>query len=304
MAAKIPLRGSIFVPARIGAGAGDALARAALVHDVVTSAFDTAFCLPDYRNYHSPELDFLEILGLRAAFSDRETQSSPSPEVQLDLTTLVQRAVGDGPPLLDGHRYIVSVSASEKNIDLTRFRARFDLRRNFFSKVRYTPSRQVFDDRPGVVKAVLHLRRNDICGAALFAGTAGEAVPEKVRYGIQSLPLLTVAEAMHLLEAELAPGTPVDVVLASDGFGNFAHRFRAYPAVLERLERLEEELRAPPVSDVLQVRLVARLIGRDADVTRHTLDAMHAADVIVTSRPAFPRLVARSGRTRLIVVQP
>ena len=288
---RIPLPSSVFTVSSPGAGAGDSISRIALVYDLVTSVYELDFELPKYKNHHCTGLDFLELFGLKTAFPAAQTSTKKGlPTKRLSIKDFVADELsGKRRVLKDGVRYVFE-PAYRAEIPMEEFARRFGYGRRLFGKMSYEPASQVFEPAADARRCVIHLRRHDICGTELFDGLDHDTLPAEVKRGIQSRALLEVPDAVKRLEAHFAPGTRVDVVVATDGFARLRERFAEHPELLVRVDRLEERTLREPSSSILDIRLRERIIGRDADATRRTLDAMYGAEVIVSRSSSFPFL--------------
>lgn len=294
----LDLQTSTFTVANLYSGASDALGRIALVYDVFTTAANISFVLPEYSNYHARDLDFLQIFGLREAFPP--PSFAPSEIVHLSFDHLVDALLGAGLHLTNGCHYVVDGrEAYGQHPALARFRQSHSLRRTFHSFMQYRPTSSVFDLNNGNVKVVIHLRRNDICGEALFGGLPeSDLPPESIRRGIQPRPLLTIKHAVSFLEEQYAKGSTLDIVLLSDGVQSLQRRFRNYPAVSARISLLQQELAEPLESCTLNLHEVDRIVGNDAVSTIRSLDAIYNADITLTRSSSFVLLLATIAKKR------
>lgn len=303
MAEPIALRNSAFTVTSLRAGANDAISRLALVYDTMRFFFDIEFYLPAYRNYHAPDFDFFEEFGLYRAFS-LAPQVEPSRTQEIRFSEVVAELIDGRNCLANDTAYLIQADLYSNNPLISELRARAGgLPRSFLGRLSYSPEVNPFSaDHSDVTRVVVHLRRHDICGEFLFQGVASASVPLKEQKKIHRRKLLTLAMAVRALEQELPADSRIELVVASDGLGFLPRQFGRFEGVKERLDALLAELNAEPMSDLLDIRVVERIIGSGPAETRRTLDAMYCADLVLTASSSFPQLPCRVGNTRLIMV--
>jgi hypothetical protein len=297
------LKNSSFTFSEIGAGASDALKRMGVAYDIVTSLFDIAFRLPSYQNYHSPELDFLEVFGLRTAFNGAIAGETARPSRRERISSLIERFETSGVELEDGLDYIFVPDVYDSDVIFKEFKKRFIVEPKFLGYLSYTPLQHVFLPRAGSKKVVVHLRRQDIIGFALFSGLRDEDIPNSLRKWVQSRETLSIERAVKEVEQIFEPGASVQMVITSDGVAETRRRIWKSPLLNERLDAIEAELYDQPISELLDIQVVDRIIGTGPVETRKSLDAMYEADLVVTASSSFPGVVCRIGKVPLKVVE-
>jgi hypothetical protein len=292
---KMERRNTYFTITGIGAGASDVVARMSMCYDVVTSVLNAGFILPDYRNYHSPELDFFALYGIKDAFSQNDDVATDNLNtVELTFSDFVFQALFDKDFFQDNTFYKIKADIYENDFRLFYIRKAFQIERKFMDALSYTPSGSIFSDQDGVVKVTIHLRRNDICGHLFEA--AGLDAPQ----GMESRELLTLQRAIKALESTVPAGSRVEAFVSSDGFEKLKKRHAEQYEVLEACRELEDDLLADPASDSLKVTIIDRVIGTDTAATITTLDAMYQSDIVVTASSSFPNVVSFLGKTRIL----
>lgn len=298
---RVALPHSVVTVDAPGAREADAIARIGLVHDIVASVFDIRFELPDHPQDPAAEPDFLSLFGLRAAFPPvpAELRQGLADE-HIPLAEVVAELLrGNVAMLRDGVRYVIKAD-QERRLPMEALKRAVPFERRFVRNVAYTPASRVFAVRDGAQRCVIHLRRGLICGGVLFAGIDAAGLPRRVTHGVHARPLLQLDEAVRALETALEPGTRVELVVASDGFARLRGKCAGFPELMDRIDRMEAMTLTQPRSDVLDLCLREQIVGQSPESTRRTLDAMHAADVIVTRSSAVPGLMARVSRVRVL----
>lgn len=284
------------------AGASDALGRMALAYDILTSHYESNPTIEAYSNYHSKQFDFGEAFGLEANFGVVPREEFTADTINIKLSeVLTQLLNGENPFVVPG-KYRVRPDLYDVNPLVRQFVSDFGIERTFFSRLDYRPGSNPFIGNPDAHKVVLHFRRQDIAGNELFRGLTEKELPEALRRGIHSRKLLGLDIAIEVMEKFLEPNSNVQAIIASDGFEHMAKRFRKFSKVLTNIEKLEENLLADPVSDLLHISTVGRLVGTGPSSTRRTLDAMYHADLVITASSSFPRLPCRFNDAKLLSV--
>ena len=304
---SVGLRGGAFTVIGLEAGAPDSILRMGLAFDAVTSVFDIPFIPPKVRNYHSPEVDFFKLFGISGGSgfgSGLRDIAAFGRTVRISLSEFIFRALHEKGSFQQETLYEVEADLYEQQFmkKTYPFPAVFNFRRTFLSHLAYDRTEAVFPEN-GSARVVLHLRRSDISGTAVFEGlTEGEA-PARLRNGILLRPLLSKARAVQELERILPAGKAVEVVVAGDGFAEIRRRFSGYPAVEARIRSLEAEMEAPIASDKLTFTGERLLIGKDPRNTVLTLDAMASADMVVSASSTFPNVICKLGKVKLVHVK-
>ena len=292
---------STFTPTNLNAGAADAIARIGLIYDVLSSFTTMKFLLPTYNNYHSPDLDFFELFGLYQQFETEPNHVKPYYCKDVSLTEVVYNLLYDDTRLQNQYHYRVKADLYENDPKIQWLKAYRPMKISFLRRLSYTPRENIFDRDSDRRLAVLHLRREDICGRYLFQGVDLTLIPEHLKRGVQHRSVLTLENAVRRLERELPYGAKVDLVITSDGFGRIRSTFQKYPSVQQNIDRMEQEIFSAVGSDKLHVTSIRRIIGSDTKSTIATLDAMHQADIIVSSSSSFPRLPCITGGAKFLV---
>ena len=297
------LIGSSFTCLAISAGAADALFRIALAYDIVTSFYKLDFYAPSYTNYHCPDVDFFGIFGVYKSFPTSADQLHQA-LVKINLSDLVAALLEGRPALNDGTNYEIVPDLYAQDPRIKNLREHVNLTLSFVKKLQYQITREVFDAGTKTVKAVIHLRRQDILGDIILFGPEADLIPEDIKRGIHRRPLLYFQHAIDILERSVPAGSAVDLVITSDGVREIRKKVGRFPGMSERLDGIELEFMGNPTSNKLGISVIDRIVGTGPDETIRTLDAMFSANVVVTASSSFPRLPCAVGGAKLIVVDP
>jgi hypothetical protein len=297
--------GSCFTVDGLTAGAADSIDRLAVAVNVITSVLGIPFLVTSYRNYHAPDIDFFDIFGLYDAFQKLEPENVENlDQVSLTMTDAIFYMLYDCSFFKPSTFYKIKADVYPNNYRVNYINRYYNIKRSFYDSLTFKPKEKIFPDDPAALKVVVHLRRGDISGDALFDGIDESTIPEKTRQGIHRRKLLTIERAVAELETLDPLPSRIDLVIASDGVARLKHRFARNEPVMRNIARLEADLtEGVAQSDHIEIRVVERLIGTDGESTMRTLSAMHDADAIVSSASAFPRLMARIGGAKLVIVR-
>lgn len=299
------LENSIYTVPQMIAGASDAINRLAAIHDVMARyAPDVGFRLPPYQNYHCKDLNFFDLFGLSSLFPAfvAEDDTRGRQPVTLKFSELVTRLV-DGSMTWPPHTlYTIQPDVYHfpwhENAQILQLEQRDGVTPRLRDKLDYTPQADPFDRNTAASRVVIHLRRKDICGGMLFHGAPQDVPRPPVHLAVR--PLLFSDIAVQVLEAELPAGHPVDLVVSSDGFDWLRLVCRAFPDLIDRIDRIEAATLQLPVSNHLDIRSVKMVVGADSATTRQSMDAMFHADLIVTASSSFPFLPGHIGGARVL----
>lgn len=282
----------------VGAGASDAYGRMAASYNLLTSHFDLDIEIEKYRNYHAKDFEFDKTFGMQKGFEFVPDTVDLEHVPIIDLSELVKRVLEDDVPFAPNTRYRIRSDIYPSSPQYKQFQSQKGIRASFFSKMSYQPQQNPFSASPEGENAVLHLRRQDISGRAIFEGVSKDAIGPSIEKLLKiRKPNLDIETAVYALEQSFEAGTKVNVILASDGFKNLEPYYKHHTVALENVARLEADLQAEISSDKLDLNVITRIIGTDPEATQFTMDAMFHADLVVTAYSSFPQLPCRFGKT-------
>lgn len=293
---KAPERVFRIVPPR--AGASDAMSRVALAYDILCHTGSDPIHLAEYQNYHSPNADFFALFNVdkvpRVILAGQKPNITPA--LTLTTTELVFFLLYD-PTELEREGTIEILANEYPHAQAAQnFRRWFHLDSTFQSALSYSPGPNPFSGQTGV-NVVIHLRRGDVSGDALFRskkrswwfGAKAPRIPQK---GMHSRPLLDLHDVIRDLKKRVAKGHSCNTVIVSDGFDRQRRQYWANPHVLRRIEELQNDLYAAPKASGLQLNHLETIVGDSDDNTRRTLDALFFADLVYTASSSFVSLIS------------
>jgi len=195
----ITLRDTVFTIEAPKAGANDSIERISVIADIVKTHFGSDVRLMNYQNYHSREVDFLGLFGLRDMVVTAQPDLPQWNQVKITTRELIFHLLYDRSFFRDGMEYLIQPVMSSGSWEVQRLSRSCGLVRAFLGKLRYTPQSIMFPDDVSAVKVVAHLRRQDICGGILFEGPEADEFPEKMRRGVQtrSKPLKSASQQVQ-----------------------------------------------------------------------------------------------------------
>jgi hypothetical protein len=292
------------------AGASDAFSRIGLTYDVLRTITTGTIQLCAYRNYHSPNTDFMRLFKVQEipGLTVLGDQPLVKPKLKMTTTELVYWLLFDPDHLECGG--VIEVEANEyphARIAQT-FKRWFPFQETFQESLNYTPSANPFLSRPGV-NVVIHLRRGDISGEALRnsrsrLGRFWRQPAGGLGKGMHSRPLLHLGPAIKDLKRRVPRGTSCNVMIVSDGFERQKRKYWANPLILQRIEHLEKELVAAPPYRGMSLNYIGSVVGDGGNNTVKTLDAFFYSDLIYTASSSFVSLIRNLPNWRGTVVDP
>lgn len=297
LSCEAPKLSGEFTVSGLNAGASDSIIRMGLVYDIVTQCLGLNFLLPEYKNYHSKNVDFLDLFGL----SDNFEAYLPDPRknvITIMFSDFLFELQYNPQSFRSDVVYIIGADLYENDPRLRAVWSYFQTESHFLKSLKYKANecRSLSKFSEKSYKAVFHLRRGDIIGEQLKE--VGEYREADLK-GIHERKLLTIECCYKILSEYVVGIENVEVVIISDGVEDQLMRFSSFQNIVSKLKKIECELIEPNPEQEAH-RIVDRVIGKGPEVTIKCIDYMHQADLVITASSCFPNLICSVGETNLV----